>query len=134
MIFTTRKSDNWGIFASTICIIHCFFTPLIFIVQTGSASAMEVVPTWWESIDYFLLAFSFIAVYYSSQNSSSQWVKSLFWITWIGLFILIINEKLSWLELIDGLVYLPAITLAVLHIYNQKHCQCKTDNCCRNDE
>ena len=45
-------------------------------------------------------------------------------------FFQIINEKLAWTLLPETFIYITAISLAVLHIYNLKYCQCDTDGCC----
>ncbi len=134
MVSIARKPDAWGIVISTLCIVHCFITPLIFIAQSSSMGIFGTMPPWWEAIDYVLLILSFFAVYRSTQITSSQWIKPLFWTSWVMLCLLIINEKMAWIALSEGLVYFAAMALVVLHLYNQKFCQCQTDNCCTNDK
>ena len=57
-------------------------------------------------------------------------MKTALWFNWTVLFLLIINEKLAWTSLPETFIYVTAISLAVLHIYNLKYCQCDTDGCC----
>ena len=69
MKLVMNNSDTIGIFTSLICSIHCFATPILFVAQSGFASA-DIQPIWWESINYLFIVFSFIAVYYSVRNTS----------------------------------------------------------------
>lgn len=132
MKLTLQKSDNIGALASTLCMIHCFATPFIFIAQTCSASCCATAPAWWQWIDYFFLVISFFAVYNSTQTSSKKWVKIALWISWTGLFIAILNERTSLIHLPHLFKYIMASSLVILHLYNRKYCQCKEDNCCAN--
>jgi len=129
--FQQNNSDSIGAIASSLCLIHCVATPFIFIAQTCSATCCESAPTWWTIIDYVFLAISFFAVYWSSNNSSKQWVKYSLWFNWIALCLLIINEKLQLYTIPEGIIYLPAMTLFVLHLYNQKYCRCNNNQCCK---
>jgi len=129
--FHKTNSDSIGAMASSLCLIHCVATPFIFIAQTCSATCCESAPTWWTIIDYVFLAISFFAVYWSSNNSSKQWVKYSLWFNWIALCLLIINEKLQLYTIPEGFIYLPAITLFILHLYNQKYCRCNNNQCCK---
>ena len=129
--FQQNNSDSIGAIASSLCLIHCVATPFIFIAQTCSATCCESAPTWWTIIDYVFLAISFFAVYWSSNNSSKQWVKYSLWFNWIALCLLIINEKLQLYSIPEGIIYLPAMTLFVLHLYNQKYCRCNNNQCCK---
>lgn len=125
------KSDMIGAFASSLCLIHCVATPLIFIVSPISTQA-ESAPTWWKSLDYLFLLLSFFAVYWSAKNTSKKWVKYAFWASWIVLTSAIINEKLELFHLGELVVYIPAIFLVFLHLYNRKYCKCADETCCVN--
>ncbi|AXT20248.1 MerC domain-containing protein [Flavobacteriaceae bacterium AU392] len=129
MKLVINKPDKLGAFASTLCMLHCFATPFLFIAQTSS---IEAAPIWWRYLDYLFLVISFFAVYRSTQTTSNNFVKSVLWINWIMLTIMIINEKLGWYKLPETFTYISALTLIILHIYNLNYCQCKTDNCCTN--
>ena len=134
MIFINKKSDKIGALASTLCLIHCIITPFIFIVQSSSiACCSSTTPNWWGVIDYIFLVVSFFAIYDATKTTTSKWMKPSLWISWILLALIIINEKAQWISLNKHLIYIPAITLIVLHFYNNKYYQCKTDKCDTNE-
>ncbi len=134
MKIALQKPDTFGALASTLCIIHCVVTPFIFIAHTCAAGGCEAAPVWWKSLDYIFLIVSFFAVERSAKNTSKNFMKPALWVSWFLLFALIINEKLHWLPLPETMLYITAISLAALHIYNLKYCQCKNDKCCTIDE
>ena len=119
----TQKSDNIGAIASTLCLLHCIATPLIFIVQAGSLSCCGSPPSWWKLIDVLFVIISFFAIYNSTLTSSSKIIKVSLWFFWFFLFFIILNEKIGWFHLNESLIYIPAIALTVLHLYNKKHFQ-----------
>ncbi|MDO6737434.1 MerC domain-containing protein [Wenyingzhuangia sp. 2_MG-2023] len=133
MIFIKQKPDYIGAMASTLCLIHCIATPFIFIVQSCSITNCNGVPTWWGFIDYFFLVISFFAVYRSTQTTSEKWMKTLLWIAFFTLFIIITNEKNAWFYLDETFIYVPAVALIGLHLYNKKYCQCNQGKCCTNE-
>ena len=133
MILLKQKPDNIGIIASTLCLIHCVATPIIFIAQSYSMASCHGAPTWLGFIDYFFLVISFFAVYRSVQTTSKNWIKTALWLSFFALFIVIINEKTAWFHLDEKLIYVPAIALIALHVYNLKYCQCNSNKCCTNE-
>lgn len=132
MILSLKKSDTIGALASTLCVIHCLMTPLLFAVQSYTAAQHENIPLWWKNLDFLFVTISVIAVYRSAQNSSNTRIKYALWLSWFTLFILILNEKLALVSLAEFITYIAALTLACLHIYNLNYCQCKTEDCCNN--
>lgn len=132
MKLTLQKPDNIGAMASTLCMIHCLATPFIFIAQSCSATCCASAPSWWLWIDYFFLAISFFAVFRSAKTTSKKWMKSALWISWIALAIVILNERMVFIHLPKTVTYIVASALVILHLYNRKYCQCKTDTCCTN--
>jgi len=136
MIFTNQKSDYIGAIASTLCLIHCIATPLIFIVQSCSVTccSASTTPTWWRFIDYFFLMISFFAIYRSTKTTTSKWIKPALWFSWGLLFLVIVNEKIVWYPLNEKFIYVPALALIALHIYNKKYCQYTTTKCCTNEK
>tara|TARA_B100001121_G_scaffold60306_1_gene53044 strand:+ start:160 stop:546 length:387 start_codon:yes stop_codon:yes gene_type:complete len=126
MKISTIHPDNIGATFSTLCVIHCFATPFLFITQ----SYMLVVPGWWQALNYIFLSLSFFAVYKTSQNSSNQIVKTLLFVFWGILASLLISEEFELFHLPEFITYLTGLTLAGLHIYNKKYCQCVDDECC----
>ena len=128
MKISTIHPDNIGATFSTLCVIHCFATPILFVTQ----SYMLVVPGWWQALNYVFLLLSFFAVYKTSQNSSNQIVKILLYIFWGILATLLISEQFELFHLPEFMTYLTGLTLAGLHIYNKKYCQCDDEECCVN--
>ncbi len=125
-----QRSDTFGAITSTLCMLHCLVTPLFFIAQASAAVGHGEAPVWWRSLDYLFLVISFLAVYRSAQITSSSFIKPALWISWIALFVVIVNEKLGWIPLPEYSIYAPAMALVGLHLYNRNYCECKTDNCC----
>lgn len=133
MRFILQKPDSIGAIASSLCVVHCLVTPLIFIAHTCSLGACDTAPTWWKSIDYIFLFIAFVSIYRSTQTTSKKIMKPLLWGSWTLLFTLILNEKVKLFYAAETVTYAAAITLALLHLYNLKYCQCKTDKCCSNE-
>lgn len=133
MVFIDQKADTVGVVSSTLCLMHCIATPLIFLAQSSLLIEVNEPPTWWKFIDYFFLVISFIAVYQSTQTTSKNWIKHVLWFSWFFLFVVIINEKIAWFSFSEELIYIPAFSLIALHLYNRKYCQCNTDKCCTNE-
>lgn len=123
MILIKQKPDYIGAIASALCLLHCIATPFIFIVQAGSLNCCGSTPSWWKLIDILFVIISFFAIYNSTRTSRSKIIKVSLWFFWLFLFIIIINEKIGWLHLNESLIYIPAIALTVLHLYNKKHFQ-----------
>lgn len=128
MRLTLQKPDIFGAIASTLCVIHCLATPIIFLAHSCSISNSS--PIWWSNIDYVFVAISFFAVYRSSQTTSKNLMKWLLWINWVTLALLITNVKIQWIIVPEIYMYFTALMLAIIHIYNLNYCQCKTNKCC----
>ena len=132
MNISLRKPDTIGAIVSTLCVVHCLLTPLLFVAQSYTATHSHEAPFWWKNLDYLFILISIIAVYESTKKSTNKLIKAGLWMSWIMLFLLILNEKLVWIELDEIITYCVALTLSMLHIYNLNYCQCKTENCCNN--
>ena len=126
----TLKPDILGAIASSLCIVHCLATPLLFITHVYGSFGSGTVPLWWKNLDYLFLIVSFTAVYRSTKTTSRKFMKYALWAGWAILFSLILNEKMMWLNIPGIYKYTAAIGLSTLHIYNLKYCQCKDENCC----
>ena len=134
MIFNLKiNSDVIGASASTLCTIHCLATPFVFVASTCTQSCCATAPTWWIAIDYIFLFISFIAVYRSTNTTSSNWIKPLIWLYWVCLFVLILVEHNLSIQISPFYKYIAALSLATTHIYNLKYCQCKNNECCVNN-
>ena len=132
MSISLRKPDTIGAIVSTLCVVHCLLTPLLFVAQSYTATHSHEAPFWWKNLDYLFILISIIAVYESTKKSTNKLIKAGLWMSWIMLFLLILNEKLVWIELDEIITYCVALTLSMLHIYNLNYCQCETENCCNN--
>ena len=126
MKISSIHPDNLGATFSSLCVIHCFATPFLFITQ----SYLLVVPGWWQALNYLFLSISFFAVYKTSKNSSSQMIKTLLYLFWSILAILLISEEFELFHLPEFITYITGLSLAGLHIYNKRYCQCADDECC----
>ena len=133
MNITFQKLDTVGAIASSLCVIHCLMTPLIFAAQSLTAVHEHSAPVWWQSLDFLFIVISFIAINQSTKNSNNISIKYALWINWFTLFFLILNEKTEWFSLAEIITYIVAFTLAGLHIYNLNYCQCKSEECCEKE-
>lgn len=134
MKLALKKSDSIGVMASTLCMVHCAVTPLLFIAQSCSAACCTDAPDWWRWIDYFFLVISLFAVYHSTKNTGTAWMRPAMWISWSILLLAIINEHLEIMRVPEGTTYMAAFLLVALHLYNLMYCQCKSDKCCTTNE
>ena len=124
------KSDYIGASASTLCLIHCMITPLLFAVQATSLSCSEISPWWWKLVDYVFLAVTFFAIYFTNKSTSSTWIPRVLWIFWGFLALLVINDSLHIIGIPHVLIYVPAIAMTILHLYNRRYCHHEGDECC----
>ena len=124
-----QKSDTIGALSSGLCMIHCIATPFFFFATTCSATCCAGAPLWWQWLDYFFLIISFFAVKHSTKSTSSKYVKYGLWLSWIVLFVLVLNTRFLWFYISDNAKFIPAFTLIGLHLYNLRYCQCKADDC-----
>ncbi len=123
-----RMPDTIGAATSGLCALHCMATPFIFLAKAGSV----YVPEWYHMIDYVFIVISFGAIYLTLKTTVKNWMKIALWSTWSVLLLAILNETFEVKHLPEASVYVPALIIAVLHIYNQKYCKCK-DDCCTTD-
>lgn len=130
MKVTIPASDVLGVIAGSLCLIHCMATPFLFVIIAGFAGLEDSTPLWWISMNYIFLVIGFLAVYRSVKTTSLAFMTPLFWISWIALSFVMINEQFHWIELSEFFSYLMASILIALHLYNRKHCKCQTDSCC----
>ena len=128
MITILKKPDAFGLAVSTLCILHCFLTPFLFVIHSYTDHANSVAPLWWSSLDYLFLIVSFFAVLRATRTSTNATIKKVLWISWILLVISILNEKIEIFHLPETAIYVPASSLILFHWYNLKYCQCKIEN------
>jgi len=126
------QSDILGSTASALCLMHCLATPFLFATHTVHVHGHHSSPFWWGMLDILFVVISFFAVYWSVKNSKKKAIKYALWISWALLAFVILNEKMGLVHLAETTIYIPSVALVVLHIYNRKYCNCKTESCCVN--
>jgi hypothetical protein len=126
----TSRSDIIGATASAMCFIHCLVTPFLFVAYSNTAIIGDTHPWWWGILDIVFLVISFFAVYWSTYNTSKQFLKYTFWTLWMLLAFIIINEKWEIAHIAEVFIYLTTLGLVFLHFYNRRYCQCENDKCC----
>ena len=130
MKLITKNSDYIGATSSGLCMLHCFFTPIIFLYLSASATFYQEISISWYVLNYLFLAISFIAIYYSVKNSSNLYVRVSLYLAWSILLFLIINENFEITNIPELFTYLSGFTLSGLHIYNLNYCTCDDEECC----
>lgn len=126
----TSSSDIIGATASAMCLIHCLVTPFLFVAYSNNVIIENTDPWWWGILDIVFLVISLFAVYWSTYNTSKQFVKYTFWTLWILLALIIINEKWEIAHIAEVFIHLTTLGLVFLHFYNRRYCQCENDKCC----
>ena len=131
--FSVRDTDYdfIGAGASVLCMIHCLLTPFLFAAQaTVSSSCSEISPMWWKMVDYVFLIFTFFAIHYTSKASLLKWIPNVLYALWTILALLLVNKFYNLISIPHAIIYIPAISLTVLHLYNRNYCRCYKDKCC----
>ena len=115
------NSDMLGVSASAICLVHCIATPFIFVAQAGlHGHHGHSSPFWLDVIDTVFLIISLLAVLWSMNHTTKNWVKTALFTSWLALGFIIANEKYGNLAIPEYYIYFPAISLIVLHLYNHR--------------
>ena len=114
------KPDFIGAASSALCALHCMLTPVLFIAK----SATFEKPGWWGLIDYVFIVVAFFAIFHTVKNGTKNWMKYALWIVWFLMTAAILNERLELSEMPEAVVYIPALILVGLHLYNHKYCRC----------
>ena len=77
MKLTIQHPDTLGAINSSLCVIHCFATPFLFLTQAQTSLVeLSTVPLWWQLLNYVFIVVSFFAVFRTVKNSSNQLVTS----------------------------------------------------------
>jgi hypothetical protein len=124
------KIDYIGVSASFLCLLHCLASPLVFITKASWVHYNDIAALWWTSLDYVFLSISLYAVFQISKIQNNSWILFTLWGSWIVLLLIILNEKVAFIELPEEIIYFPSVSLMLLHLYNLKYCTCKKDKCC----
>lgn len=126
----SSSSDYYGAAASSLCMIHCLLTPVLFAVQATSLSCSDISPFWWKAIDYFFLVITLVAILYTARTTSSRWVPKALFASRTILALLVVNRSFQIINIPHFLIYIPAVSLIALHIYNKRYCKCQEGHCC----
>lgn len=119
-----QNNDIYGIIVCTLCVLHCFATPLIFFSVAASNDNNISPPFLWKNLDYLFLAISLFIVYKSAKNTTKSIMKYILGISWLVLFLVISNEKIDVFHIPEFITYITSINLAVVHLYNYRYCRC----------
>tara|TARA_B100000989_G_scaffold118735_1_gene87440 strand:+ start:578 stop:961 length:384 start_codon:yes stop_codon:yes gene_type:complete len=119
-----QNIDIYGIIVCTLCVLHCIATPLIFFSVAVSNDNKISPPFLWKNLDYLFLATSLFIVYKSAKNTTRPIMKYILGISWLGLFLVVINEKIGIFHITELVTYITSINLAVVHLYNYRYCRC----------
>ena len=121
---STQNNDIYGIIVCALCLLHCISTPLIFFSVAASNNNKISPPFLWKNLDYLFLAISLFIVYNSAKNTTKPIMKYILGISWLGLFLVIINEKIGVFHIPELVTYITSIILALVHLYNYRYCRC----------
>lgn len=116
--FLTRertKSDYWGIIGSTLCALHCAFTPFI----VAALSAAQTAEEEWAWLDYVFIGLCLWAVFHSAKHTNSKKIKIGLWAAWAIFATGILLEDVF--ESMNYIAYAGSVALVVLHILNIRH-------------
>lgn len=119
-----QNNDIYGIIVCTLCVLHCFATPLIFLSVAASNDNNISPLLLWKDLDYLFLVMSLFIVYNSAKNTTKPIMKYILRISWLVLFLVISNEKIDVFHIPELVTYITSINLAVVHLYNYKYCRC----------
>lgn len=109
------KADWLGIIGSTLCALHCAFTPFII----AAFSAFETAEGHWAWLDYVFIGLCLWAVFHASKHSSSIKIKVGMWVAWMIFSIGILFEDT--VEGMNYVGYVGSMGLVILHILNIRY-------------
>ena len=112
------KADMVGIFASSICIVHCVLTPVVAIIFS------EVIKEKYELLNYIFLFISLISVVMSIKSTKHLLIRGFLIYFWIQLSLGLLFEDRN--IIFNILMYFAAIGLIATHVINIRYCSnCK---------
>ena len=59
MNLSFKYSDQMGIIANTLCMLHCFATPFLFLTQAQVSTVGHEIPLLWQAVNYIFILISF---------------------------------------------------------------------------
>lgn len=132
LVQNTNRFDLMGVIASGLCMIHCIATPFLFIAQACAVSCCADAPVWWQVVDYLFIIISFFAIYFATKKSTNRWVRMALWGAWGLLLLVLLSKTFIIPSLSKVFIYVPALSIVGLHVYNLKYCKCVDQECCVN--
>lgn len=127
------KADTAGMISGSICLLHCMATPFLFFAKACADDCCVHAPVWWQLIDYLFIIVSFTAIYSATKNTTKKWMRFALWGAWGLLFLAIVNETMEMVILPETAVYIPALLIVGLHLYNKKYYTCRGNRRCSAD-
>lgn len=107
------KYDKFGILSSFLCIIHCTIWPIAF------ALLANVHHPFSHALDFLFVAVSLVAVYFSSKNSSSLFIKSALW---LSVCVFISGVVLEHYYIMGkNIALIGSAGLIIFHFFNIRH-------------
>jgi hypothetical protein len=111
-----KKSDIVGVLSASLCIVHCFFTPLLLL--------MFAAFKWFHAISYIFLFISFVSAFEATKHSENLKILTLIWGSFVLFAIAILFE--DDFAFLHTLSYVASFGLIIGHILNIRYCQkCK---------
>lgn len=121
--FLTKTSDYFGVLTCSLPMAHCISTSLILISLSSVYTKLSMSYSWWSNLDYVFLLITVFIIYFSAQITRVKRMKYFFWLSWLSLFLVIINEKTESYRFSEYANYIAITSLYLLHLYNLKYCK-----------
>ncbi len=123
--------DLFGAVISSLCLIHCIITPIIFVakpvLETTGLRGEHGHTSWWGALDFVFLILSFLAVWYSAHHTPFGKIASLLWFFWVVFALGLVLEFIA-IPQSKWFLYIGSISLAITHFINYQLCKaCRTD-------
>jgi len=126
----TADYDILGASASMLCMVHCILTPFLFAAQaTVSSTCSDISPMWWKTVDVLFLVITFFAIFFTSKNTLLKWIPTTLYMLWGIYALLVLNKFFHLISIPHSIIYVPAISLSILHLYNKNYCSCHSSAC-----
>jgi hypothetical protein len=120
--FLSSYPDLLGITASSLCLVHCMLTPVLFISTAVFALPIpdhsQDIPLFWKGIELFFLALSFWSVQQVVKQKPPRWLSGLFFVMWFILVGLVLLEWAHLHVLGDYPKYATGLALIGLHLFH----------------
>ncbi|MBV6655915.1 MAG: MerC domain-containing protein [Mameliella sp.] len=137
MALTIRRisADMIGVWASSLCTVHCLLTPLLFAAQFSvhfryGIDVHAQTPWYWSAMDWVFLVLAFVAIWATSKEGTAPWVKWGMWMAWSIVALVVLSETLHLHFVGHDMTYVGAFGLIGLHFYNhRKRHHLKAEDC-----